>query len=442
MAWAGGVWNTTGGTSTGNISMGASLIYYDRRLLRRAAKRLFMWQLGQKRPLPEGNGRQIQFYRYHDIAEVTSVLTEGTNPEPTAITGHEVNATLETFGGFSQQSELLEMTHVDKLNGLVDLWGDQAGRSIDLRVMKEVVTNGAMQLRADNAAGQAGYGSGQWKGISTGTASTTTVIYCADGSFGSTSTNLDQTNDFWIGGAITFTSGKNYGQTRYISDSDGTTKQVTVTLPFENAPANTDTFIISHPGKSAAAPVADAMDTTDPLTHKTFTKTWERLMTYEAAPLEDDFFVIVVGPTAHAGFMSDATWIGLQQYTPGQASKLYNGEIGRYMGFRVITTTRPFRAPLPTTATTGGPGQSSTTHVTSGSNYSATGSGHYSLAMGREAFGVSHFPGWNKPKIYVKRPGAQSTDNPLEMYSTIGWKIPFVPMALNSLWCFAIVSGA
>ncbi len=436
MAWAGGVWDTTYGTSTGSINVGQQT-YYDKKFLKRVSENLFMWQFGQKRPIPQGEGKTILFSRYHEISSVTTPLTEGTNPDATAITGAEVNRTLEEWGGFSQHSSLVSRTNLDRgLAQVAGLWGDQAGRSVDLRTAKEVVANGCHTIRADNA-NTGGLASGVKGPITVGstTSCTTTVTY---------SDTAALTDDLMIGGLLTFTSGKNYGQSRYISDnaSAAAESSVTVTLPFENAAAAGDTFYVSHPGWSNATTMAaDAMDTTDVITHKTLTKAWERLKTEKAAPYSGGFYTLILGPTTHAGFMSDGTWIGLQQYMGGD-SKLYNGEIGKYMGFRVVTTTQPFRCTLATTATTGGPGQTDTNYYTAGANYSATGTGHYSLAFGREAFGVTMFPGWNKPKIIVKNPGPSDTSNPLNRFSTVGWELPFVPCALNALWCVAIVSGA
>ena len=430
-AWAGGVWNDAG-ISTDGISMGMQ-VYYDKKFLSRVKENLYMWQFGQKRPLPEGGGKQIRFFRYHEIATTTSPMTEGTNPVPLTVTGHEVNRNLEEWGGFSQHSSLIARTHIDRgLSQVAELWGDQAGRSIDLRIMKEVVANGCHTLRADCANGDA-TGPGLYSDDVGNTTQSTTVI----------KVNIATTTvDIFNGGHITFTSGKNYGQSRYISDtgSHASLTAITVILPFENTPVSGDTFVLSHPGTSNTTMVPDAMDSTDVITHKALTKVWERLKTTKAVPYEGGYYVLVLGPTTHAGFLSDSTWIPIQQYAGGGG--LINGEIGRYMGFRVVTTTQPFRCTLPTQSGTNGPGQTDTNYYTAGANYSVTGTGHYSLAFGREAFGVTAFPGWTQPKIIVKNPGPNDTSNPLNRFSTVGWELPFVPAALNALWCVALVSGA
>lgn len=447
MSWAGGVWSSSYGTSTDGISFGMQ-VYYDKKFLSRVKDNLFMWDFGQKRPLPQGSGKQIRFFRYHDPAITTTPLTEGTNPDPTLITGHEVNRTLEEFGAFSQHSSLVSRTHIDRgLSKVSEIWGDHAGRTIDLRVMKEVIANSAHQMKADVADGSYNQAPGIWAGTVSGTTSTSTLIYVGDGGFQATTANLSQTNDFWINGQITFTSGANYGESRVITDSDGTAKSLTVTLPFENAPAVGDTFIISHPGTKASTgdPVADTLASTDILTFKTFQKLWEEMKVRKAQPFSGGFYYFVMGPTVHANFMSDSTWVGMSQYQPSEVKNLKNGEVGKFMGFKVITTTQPFRAPLPVTTgtTTTGIGQkaSSTYYYDAGYNYSATGTGHWSVCLGQEAYGVTHLPGYSSPKIIVKNPGPSDTSNPLNRFSTVGWELPFITAGLNGLWAVSVVSG-
>jgi chitodextrinase len=58
-------------------------------------------------------------------------------------------------------------------------------------------------------------------------------------------TNLSEaTNDHYNGAFVVFTSGALLGQSRKISDYDGTTKVLTVAAAFTDAPTAADTFII------------------------------------------------------------------------------------------------------------------------------------------------------------------------------------------------------
>lgn len=442
MAWADLA--ETSQTTTTTLSAGMQT-YYDHLFLKSAVPNLHMMQFAQKRPLPEGSGKTIQFFRYNDIPAITTKLTEGVNPAGTLISAHTVNRTLEEWGAWNQNASLVSRTHIDRnLAGLSKLWGTNAGKSIDRRIMNEVVTLGSHSISADADAAACGAGMrpGQWAVTENGTTDSTTNILYANTAVATGDLVFDDTNDWFIGGILTSTSGANYGQSRYVYDSVAATFAVYVYPYWENAPAAGDTFIFTHPGKSGtAAATAHALAATDTLTHKVFARTLEDLQTYNAPTFEGGNYIFLIGPTTNAGFMTDTAggWIGLAQY---RGQELYRGEIGRYMGFRVVQTSQPFRCALPTTATTGGPGATSATDYSlTGANYAVNGAGHYSLAFGAEAFGVSKLPGPDKAKIIVHPPGNAGAADPLNRQGSIGWYIPFVPCALNATWCVSVVSG-
>lgn len=444
MAWA-----DLADTSQSTVSTLAAgqQTYYDKRFLTNAAHNLHMMQFAEKRSLPKNEGATITFYRYNALATVTAGLTEGTNPAATAVDDHTVTRTIKEWGAWHQYSSLVKDTTIDAgLKGISALFGNQAGRTIDLRIMKEVVTCGSHSMSVAGAACGAGMRDGQWAGSVDGTtASTAALIYAntaintgdvvfGSGGFGGT--------DNWVrGGQITFTSGQNYGQSRYIYASAHAAFSAGVYPSFEFAPAEDDTFIFSHPGKSGAlATVADVLAATDVVIHSKFAMAREDLQTYSAPEFGGGYYVFLLGPTTNRGFMSntDGGWMGLAQYR-GQA--MFKGEIGKYMGFRVVQTNKPFRCVLPTNAVAGGPGATSNSYEATGTNYSEIGAGHYSLAFGKGAFGVTLFPGSKSPKFIYKKLGSAGAADALNMQGSVGWKLPFVPCALNALWCVSVVSG-
>jgi N4-gp56 family major capsid protein len=443
MAWADLAETSQSTTSTLTAGMQT---YYDKTFLSQAVHNLHMMQFAQKRPLPEGEGKQIRFFRYNELSPVTTALTEGTNPAGTAIYDHYVTRTIEEWGAWAQNASLVSKTHIDRnLKGQSELFGSQAGRTIDLRIMKEVVTCGSHSLAANASAGACGAGMrlGQWGGaVDTGGTNLVNTIFAQTAVTAAGGFVFTHTDHWLIGGLLTFISGKNYGQSRYVYDNTATLYSVKVYPSFEYAPSDGDKFIYSHPGYiGSAIATAEALTPSDTLTHKVFALTREDLQVYSAPEYEGGYYVFLIGPTTNAGFMTDTAggWMGLAQY---RGQEMYRGEIGRYMGFRVVQTNQPFRCTLPTTATTGGPGATSATDFkTCGANYSPTGTGHYSLAFGREAFGVTKLPGNNTPKIIVKPFGSAGAADPLNMQSSIGWKMEFVPAALNACWCVSVVSG-
>lgn len=67
----------------------------------------------------------------------------------------------------------------------------------------------------------------------------------------------------------------------------------------------------------------------------------------------------------------------------------------------------------------------------------------HNYIFGREAYGIVDIASGSAPSMYVKTPGAQSTDNPLNMFTTIGWKLSaFAVKTLNANWIINVKTGA
>lgn len=65
-----------------------------------------------------------------------------------------------------------------------------------------------------------------------------------------------------------------------------------------------------------------------------------------------------------------------------------------------------------------------------------------SFFFGRDAYGTVNLEGDQGPRIYVKNPGPQDTSNPLDMFSTVGWKIHYATKVLNSDWVVEFESAS
>jgi N4-gp56 family major capsid protein len=67
----------------------------------------------------------------------------------------------------------------------------------------------------------------------------------------------------------------------------------------------------------------------------------------------------------------------------------------------------------------------------------------HNYIFGKNAYGIVDLEGQGpEPKIYVKNPGPNSTDNPLDIFSTVGWKVYFATKVLNSNWLINVKTGA
>lgn len=398
--------SATYGTSTGQINFGMQ-IYYDKKFLKHAVQQLRLAPLGQKRPLPLGGGKQIRFFRYNTIDPITTALTEGINPSATLITGQEVNATIGEWGAFSQHTSLVSRTHIDRgLAGVIGLWGDNAGESVDLETWKEVAANGISPFRADSMTQNAAASYSVQSTAVTSTSNTSVAIICGSAAVGTT-------GDHWNGGIVQVYAGTNMGQSRVVTDfaSSGTWATITVGTGFEAACDSTSKFRVVTTTALAAGDIP---------TFDIMLECMAHLKENRAMPMDDGYYVALMHPKVAKDLMSDSTWKGVEYYA-GKASKIYSGEVGKIAGTRIVETTRPFRCAV-------------STHGT----YGATGNCFTNLVLGREAFGVTTFPGKSKPKIIVKNPGPGDTGNPLNRFATVGWQLDFVPKALNANNCVGL----
>ncbi len=62
--------------------------------------------------------------------------------------------------------------------------------------------------------------------------------------------------------------------------------------------------------------------------------------------------------------------------------------------------------------------------------------------FGKNAYGTVSLENQPGNRIYIKTPGPQDTSNPLDIYSTIGWKAFFAVKVLNATWIVRIFSAA
>lgn len=433
MSWAGGVWDATYGTNQTKIAAGVNT-YYDKKFLRRALNTLVVAPMGQKRPLPKGEGKAIDFFRYNEISPSvsSSYLTEGTNPDPTLITGQKISATIAEYGGFSQHSSLVKMTHIDReLAGVSDLWGEHAGNIIDLLCQMALATGGAYPYRADEASGDGAY---TFEGTVDSATSTTVVDTDV-----SSNTDFGDANDDLNQSIIVITSGTGYGQARPITDFVTSGGTITVSPAWDTTPAAGDTFVVVS---------AHGLDATDKLTTSNVRHAVTILRNNKATPMQGGMFVGVLNPTTEEGLMDDTNWTNVMQYKDSPAAKttgLFNGEVGEWGGVRWVRTTQPFRFPITNVGTAGASyGVGAFVPGSTYTNYSATGAVYANFILGREAFGCTTLGGQDywKPGIIVKNPGPSDTSNPLNRFSTVGWVLPFVAKGLNPMFAIQIWSGA
>lgn len=152
--------------------------------------------------------------------------------------------------------------------------------------------------------------------------------------------------------------------------------------------------------------------TSDTLSTEELSQAVKTLKTNKAYRMPDGGWVAIVNPAQAYYLMKDAAFVLSKQYAGSQA--LYNGEIGKWMGIRILESTETYRTDTDGTA-----------------NYS-TGVAHYTPVLGAEAFGYIDLE-----KTHVIMNDKLSA---LGMYYSYGWKMTFGVKTLNSAFGIALCS--
>jgi len=116
--------------------------FYDKTLIELATPNLVHMQFGQKRPIPPHGGKTVEFRRMKPLAKNLNTITEGITPGGTKMTVVPLTATLNQYGDYIEQTDLIEMTAID--NTVIEatkLLADQAGRTIDT-IVRDVLQTG------------------------------------------------------------------------------------------------------------------------------------------------------------------------------------------------------------------------------------------------------------------------------------------------------------
>ena len=127
--------------------------YYDKKLLE-TAKTKFVYQLfGQKRNIPRGAGKTVEFRKYNLFTPSvqSNKLDEGVTPDAQALSQTKVEATVGQYGAYVTLSDLLTMTAYDPvISDTTELLGEQMGTLLDW------ITRDAMSAEASDqfAGGQ------------------------------------------------------------------------------------------------------------------------------------------------------------------------------------------------------------------------------------------------------------------------------------------------
>ncbi len=126
---------------TGSAELSAEMkTFYDKTLITLAEPYLVHDQFGQKRDIPKNGGKVIEFRKFSALPKALTPLTEGVTPTGNKLKVSSIEATVEQYGDYIEQTDMLELTAVD--NTIVEATkqlASQAGLTMDTIVRNEIV---------------------------------------------------------------------------------------------------------------------------------------------------------------------------------------------------------------------------------------------------------------------------------------------------------------
>ena len=123
------------------------------------------------------------------------------------------------------------------------------------------------------------------------------------------------------------------------------------------------------------------------------------------------YFTAIMAPEVARDLMNDDDWLEASKY--GDPDNLFRGEVGRYMGVRVVATTNPYRQ--------------NTQHT-----YAAAGTRYSTFVVGDQSYGGVNLATMSaySPKMIISQ-GPDKSD-PLAQLTTIGFKFYYGGAIINA----------
>jgi N4-gp56 family major capsid protein len=157
-----------------------------------------------------------------------------------------------------------------------------------------------------------------------------------------------------------------------------------------------------------------AVAATDVLSGAEIRKAVRTLKNNKAKRFPEGMFRGILDPSQAYDLFGNTDWLNSRIYT--DASDLKKGIIGDLHGVRWVECN---------------------TAVTTSSTVTV----HHAFVFGENSYGIVDIASSASPKIIVKTPGTEDIGNPLNLRSTIGWKVTFLPLVLNANWIVQIETG-
>ena len=141
------------GTYTALQDLSAEMkTFYDKNLIRLTTPKLIHDQFGQKRPIPGGNGKTIEFRKYNALPAVPAdrKLVEGITPDGQNYGVTAITATVEQYGGYITTTDMLNLTAYDNnMQEIMKILANQAAQVSD-KITRDILAAGTNVMFADH----------------------------------------------------------------------------------------------------------------------------------------------------------------------------------------------------------------------------------------------------------------------------------------------------
>lgn len=402
----------------------AGISYYSKNLIKFSDEQLIMAQFATH-PSSLGDGKNVIFSSFVPISrslETTNVTSGAISLTDTARTRiRQITVTPVLYAAY-ESFDLFDVRRMflNYVEAASKGYGNWAGVEANYRILK-CATQYALHVRADFDSNYQCVD----KVDTTSNASTTGVLYVrlATGCRGKS-----VAANYWNGAYLTFTTGQNKGVTRIVDDSSDNATETTLTMSataadgtFPHTPANGDYFWICQ---------YDALASGDDLTDTVVNKAVSTLRELFAMPYEGGLYVGILDAAAEYDFYEEIT--STLQYTSLGIEKIFRNEIGIYGGVRWIRSNELYREDETIFGTDVTWTMASAVDRTDGVIANV-------LIFGQDAYGeVDVKQESMKPRLIVKTPGKNSTNDPADLQGTLAVKYVSAPVVLDALKIIAI----
>lgn len=365
-------------------------IYYEKRMLERLTPRLMYHQFGIPKDLPKREGNTVYWHRWNNLGYGRLIAESGAGGSE-AISATRISATLYMIGHHAKITSYVDMVSINSIvQGAIDLFSDSAALSLDYMTSRLLLWKRTAASAQFQCSAATGYMNDRPMVLSAGTY------------YGTLSASGWQA-PVWPINAL--------------SGGGGTRNKAVSAIP----------------GKASSAPWSPNI----------FRNIALKLKMKYAPRFADGYYKAIMHPDLIHQLRSYSAFIDLHKYVETGAATFQKGDlrggqierglVGFLEGFKIYESTE---APLFSTS-----GLFGGTANGNRAKMSAYGGGrlYFTFVFGENAFGVTDFDGGIK--TFIKTPGPSSTDNPLDLYSTVGYRMIYTAKVLNNSACMWVVNG-